>query len=116
MPRMLYRIVEGDPPGTNDFLSYAALGKRPIRLRPETLRLMTGLSMCGSLDAARAKGAGRPWQGTGFIVAIAFPNDGPAVIEQTSADAAHYTVWCDEHLIRSWIVDIVPILESTGDV
>ncbi|HWV22787.1 MAG TPA: hypothetical protein VNZ58_01235 [Thermomicrobiales bacterium] len=112
MARTLYRIVNTNPPGEDDFKSYSQLGKRAFRQRPELERLMSGLSMLSTLEAARARGMGNPWKSRGHVAELSLPEDERVRIEQTTSDPFHYTVWADESLLRASIVRVVPIVEE----
>lgn len=114
MPRILFRIVNTNSPGENDFKSYSGLGQRPFRDDPNLTRLATGLSMFGSLEAARAKGMGRPWGSRGYIAELHLPDDDRVIIQKTTRDPDHFTVWGDEALIRASVTRVVPILEDQG--
>ncbi len=116
MPRRLFRIVNENPPGESDFKTYAERGQLPFRDDPAALRLMNGLSVMDTLEAARRKGKGKPWKSRGYFVELVPPDDSTITIEQTTKDLHHFTVWCDEEIVRDSIVSLVPIEEDPSDV
>lgn len=116
MPRRLFRIVNENPPGDTDFKTYAEMGQRPFRDDPALLRLMNGLSVMDTLEAARSKGKGKPWKSRGYIAELLLPDDPKVTIEQTTKNVHHFTVWGDEEIIRDSIVSVVPIEEDPSDV
>lgn len=116
MPRILYRIVNSDPPSAVDFKSHAERGIRLIRPYPELVRISTGLSMFDDLEVARIKARGKPWYSQACIAEIALFDDSGARIEKTTSHPSHYTVWCDETIFRASIVRVLPIEEGVEDV
>lgn len=116
MPRTLYRIVNTDPPGRDDFRWYADLGQRPFRNDAFLMRVATGLSMFDTLDAARAKGMGKLWKSHGYVAELSLPDDDTVTIEKTAKDRNHFTVWADEELIRASVIRVVPIVEEQNNV
>lgn len=73
--------------------------------------------MMNSLEAARAKGRGKPWRSQGFVAELLLPDDERVTIEQTTRDSSHFTVWCDDKdLLLSCVTRVVPILEDPDNV
>ncbi len=116
MPRRLFRILNENPPGEFDFKTYAERGQRPVRDDPMFLRLMNGLSVMDTLESARRKGRGKPWKSRGYVAELLLPDEETVTIEQTTRDPHHYTLWCDEEIVRASVVNVVPILEDPNDV
>ena len=116
MPQRLFRIVNGNPPGEADFKTYAERGQYPVRDDPALVRLMSGLSVMDTLEAARRKGKGKPWKSRSYIAELLLPDDETVTIEKTTNGPHHYTLWCDETVIRASVVRVVPIVEDQNDV
>lgn len=116
MPRTLFRIVNTNPPGLDDFKSYAELGQRPFRDNPDLNRLATGLSMFDTLDAARAKGMGKPWRSRGFVAELSLPDDDAITIEKTTRDPDQFAVWAEAATIQASVIRVFPIVKGPDDV
>ncbi len=115
-PRIVYRIVWSNPPDHEDFKSYEELGKRPGVDDPRFDRLLSGISVYSSLSHTRKKAKGFPWKSRCFIAELALPNDDRVHLEQTEPGSKHYTLWCDEDLIRASIIRIIPMRERQDDL
>jgi hypothetical protein len=109
MSRVVYRIVVNNPPSDDDLRSYADLGHTVSRPKPELERLMTGISVMGTMEAAIKKAKGRPWLSDAWIAEIVIPNDSALVIEKTTRDPNHYTVWAAVEELRGLVGRVVRV-------
>ncbi len=116
MARIVYRIVLENPPSDRDLKSYQELGISIERNDPDALRMASGLSVYATLAYARRAAKRFPWKGKCFIAEIALSDSDEAVVEQTGSNPRHYTLWCNEQIIRVAITRIVPVKVEIGDV
>jgi hypothetical protein len=108
-PRILYRLVETNPPTVRDFFSHEELGKSPRRpLSRREQDRWRGLSHQDSLESALTKGLESPWLGN-HVAKIHIPADAAIRIEQTGRDLSHYTVWADPEDMLAWVVSVTPV-------
>jgi len=108
-PRILYRLVQTDPPSLQDFLSHEVLGispRRPLSRREQDR--WRGVSHQDSLDSAHIKGTESPWLGR-YIAEVRIPDSGAVRTEQTGRDLSHFTVWADPADLLSWVVSVAPV-------
>lgn len=107
--RILYRIVEHNPPTQDDMRSYQELGI-PLRVNTsEASRRASGISLFDTLQRARELAAGPPWRGAGFIVELKIPADAPVMIERTGRQRGHHTLWGAPDAILSYITRVLPV-------
>ena len=109
MSRIVYRIVVHNPPSDDDLRSYADLGQSLTRPQPELKRLMTGISVMGTLESAVRKANGKPWMSDAWIAEIVIPDDSLVVIEKTTRDPNHSTVWAPVEELRRMLGRIVRV-------
>jgi len=114
--RIVYRIVEENPPNEHDLKSYLELGVDIQRRDPDALRMASGLSVYKTLAYARRIAKRFPWKGNCFIAEIDLPDRDDIIVEQSGTSARHYTLWGDEEVIRSSIARIFPARELNKDV
>jgi hypothetical protein len=106
--RTFYRIVTGDLPPIEDFMSAATLNG-PIPLDPELARLHDGISVYATERQGRRKAQAYPWLGD-HIAALKLPDDAPVRIERTlPRSRGHHTLWGDPEYLRERTVSIVPV-------
>jgi hypothetical protein len=55
------------------------------------------------------KAKGFPWKSQCYIAELSLPDDNTFRLEQTEPGSKHYTLWCDEELIRASVVRIIPM-------
>jgi hypothetical protein len=107
--RVLYRLVQTDPPTIRDFLSNEELGRRPRRrLSGRDRERWRGVSHYDSVAAATVTGRASPWHGP-YIAAVRIPAGGPVRVEQTGRDPSHYPVWADAAVLLSWMMSVIPV-------
>jgi hypothetical protein len=97
-----FRIVRLDPPGPEDFLSYAELGKRPKGSDPCRLR---GLSVFDSWEAANVARLNFP--SLGHLIARGTLTSTHGQIKQTGRHH-HFTWWPYEGIDRAAPFETVP--------
>jgi hypothetical protein len=108
-PRLLYRLVQSDPPTIRDFMSYEALGAQPRR--PLTMRQRDhwrGVSHYTTASAARARARISPHLGA-YVALVRVPEGGVARVEQAGRDPDHYNVWADAADLLRWVVSAEPV-------
>jgi hypothetical protein len=105
-PTTVFRIVQTDPPTTDDFISNAARGKLPHRPDPEVLRLWDGLSVFATESQARRQARRLPNLGS-YIAELAIP--ATAHCEPTLRTPGHHTVWGDPSTLLDCIVRVIPV-------
>jgi hypothetical protein len=108
-PRVLYRLVQTDPPTLQDFMSYEALGIRPRR--PPTTRQRDqwrGVSHYATLAAARTRARISPHLGA-YVALIHIPDGVSVRVEQAGRDPDHYTVWAEPADLLGWVVSVEPV-------
>ena len=104
LTRVLYRIVQTDPPTVRDFMSNAALGRPLLDPTPEKRRLWSGLSFWAT--AAQARRNARRFRSQGeFLALVAIEVDGPIQVEKTRGPG-HYTVWALPHALLDRVVSV----------
>lgn len=108
-PRVLFRLVQTDPPTLRDFTSHEALGLRPQRpLSTRGRDRWRGVSHQDSRDAALVKGNASPWLGR-YIAELRVPAAAGVRIEQTGRDPSHHTLWAEPADLISWVVSVAPV-------
>jgi hypothetical protein len=108
MPRIIYRVVTGDPPPLDDFLSAQALGEPPP-LNPDQARLHDGISVYATERQARRKAQAYPWIGD-YLAVLELSDDAPVRVERTlPRSRGHHTLWGDPEYLRDRVVSIVPV-------
>lgn len=108
MVRILYRVVQTDPPTLWDFTSNEARRRRPRRpLDTVGRRLWRGLSHFDTLEAARAAARNTPALGH-FVAEIAVPDDDSVEVERTGR-AGHYTMWGSPGRLLGYVRRVVPV-------
>jgi hypothetical protein len=107
LARILYRIVQSDPPTVRDFKSCAELGTPPRRpLSPRDRDHWEGVSHYLTLDGAQAAARANPRIGS-FISTVRVPVD--VRFERWGRDPTHCTVWEDAATLLSWVVSTAPV-------
>lgn len=106
--RTFYRLVETSPPTLRDFTSKAALGSRPPRDDPETVRLWSGLSVYSTAAQVKRTARRRPRLG-GFVATLALPMDGSVAWERTLGSDGHHTVWGEPASLLDCVRSIDPL-------
>lgn len=107
--RVLYRLVQTDPPTIRDFLSYAALGVVPRRpLTPRQADQWDGVSHYASAATAQARARLSPRFGT-YILELRLPRGAQARVEQIGRDPDHYTVWAEPSDLLGWVASVEPL-------
>ena len=113
--RTFYRLVLHNPPSKEDFQSYLEMGKEPSE-DAEWNRLASGYSVYSTLGYARKKAKSYPWKSQCFIAELRLPKGSPFAIEQTGPGGKHYTLWGDGELLRSMVLQVLPVREDVGNV
>lgn len=94
--RVLYRIVQGNPPTRADMLSYQELGIAPDSDDPEMRRLP---------PARRV-----------FIAELHIPPNAPMTLERTGSQPGHHALWGNADDILGYVVRLIPSHDSgTGE-
>jgi len=109
MGRIVYRIVVENPPSDDDLKSYAELGLRASRPIPELVRLMSGISVMGTMESAIKKARGKPWKSDAWIAELVIPDDLGLAIEQTTRDPNHYTLWATVEELHGLVGRVVRV-------
>lgn len=110
-PTRLYRIVSGNPPTRDDFLSDRARGKNPP-LRPEQARYHDGFSSYRSLAQARKKARAIPALGQ-FIAAFAVPYAQGVNCERSLRNSpGHFTVYGDPDVLAQNVLALYAVDED----
>lgn len=94
-PRIFYRLVTADPPTLDDFRSYDALGKQPLRSKrddPDFLRRWKGLSVYDTYKAARDLAESRHWKRWAHIAILHIPHAASVTFEGPEA-FGHWNVY-----------------------
>lgn len=105
--RILYRVVQTDPPTASDFMSNAALDRPLLDSTPEKRRLWSGLSFWAT--AAQARRGARRFRSQGdYLALVAIEIDGPIRVEKTRGPG-HFTVWALPHAVLDRVVSVEPV-------
>lgn len=105
--RVLYRVVQADPPSIRDFMSYAELGVPPRRpLSPRDRDRWQGVSHYLTLAAAEAAARTMPHLGR-FVASVRVPTD--VRFERWGRDPNHCTVWAEAATLLGWVVSVTPV-------
>jgi hypothetical protein len=90
--RLFYRIIRGDVPTRQDFLSHRDLGK-PL-LDPALEREWAeGISVYASLERAASRARTARWKLGRCAVALSLDDGAPVEVVQTTRDRWHYTMF-----------------------
>lgn len=109
--RTFYRIVLTDPPTLADFTSYLAQGKIPLAGDPETLELMSGISVWNTATQARNKALDYPGLGQ-YIATLRIPEGGRITYRRTGSNRGHHTLWGEPQDLLACIVTVVPMTSA----
>ena len=109
--RVFYRVVLTNPPTRQDALSTRQRGHGPRHLDPRSRRLVEGLSVFDSIEAAQAVALGRGGKIGRFIAELTIVEGGPIEFELTSPRTGHYTLWGDPADILATMGRVIPIEE-----
>ena len=109
MSRIVYRIVVTNPPTDADYMTYEQLGKALDRDDPESVRMRSGYSVYLQFNHARDRGRRFSWKSNCFVAEYVLSDDDDYELEQTSRNPKHYTLWCDESLLRGRERRITPV-------
>jgi hypothetical protein len=105
--RLLYRVVQSDPPTERDFMSYGELGVPPRRpLSPRDRDRWFGVSHYLTLQAAQAAARSMPHLGQ-YIATVHVPGD--VRFERWGRDPDHCTVWAEARILLGWVVSITRV-------
>ncbi len=92
MARLFYRIIRGDVPVREDFLSHRDLGK-PL-LDPALEREWAeGISVYASLERAVARARTARWRLGRLAAVLSLDEGAPVEVAQTTRDRWHYTMF-----------------------
>jgi hypothetical protein len=110
MPRTFYRIVKNARPSREDFLSNAALGRKPIRtLTADQQDRWSGLSVFDSRLQAQRQARDRPILGT-YIAELSIGNDVQARWQRTNpSNPGHHTLWADADDLVACVARVDPV-------
>jgi hypothetical protein len=108
VPRVVYRIVQHDPPTEWDLWSDEQRGKGAFATDPEIQRLRTGRSVYATQAQARRKANGMPVLGM-FIAELHLPDDPSIVLERTTRSNGHHTLWGDAATLLAAVVRVVSV-------
>lgn len=84
-----YRIVKSNPPTTDDFLSYKALGI-PL-IDPRNADVYDGVSIWDTDMEAYRRALKKPKPR--FVAILEVPTDGSFRVQRTLRSEGHYTIW-----------------------
>lgn len=107
-----YRIVKGDPPTRDDFVSNQAKGRIPRRiLTAEELRRWDGLSVFETEAQARRQARRHPFLGR-FIARLRIVEGGPIHYQRTNPDnRGHHSVWGSPDILLTCVEGIASVYE-----
>ena len=98
-PRLVYRVVQRDPPTADDFTAPEQAGAPPPWRQAVDPRLLSGVSVTATESQAKRLARRFPALGA-YVAEIELPPT--ARIERTLKRRGHFTVWADpEDLVRS---------------
>ena len=109
MIRTFFRIVESDPPTTDDFLSLEQRGIPTDRtLSAEERYMRTGISVFATLTQAEVKARTFPHLGQ-FIAIMEIDDEGPFALARTGKGRGHHTLWGESVDLMNCVVRIVRV-------
>jgi len=124
-PRTVYRFVQVSDPQdealVDDFESDLASGKRPFRREKVYPELREGMSVFGSLKAAReawemmraaAEGRGQALRAGEFIAEVQLGSDRGFDLEDLQETDEHMTVWGDPADLAAAVSRIYPAITT----
>jgi hypothetical protein len=107
-----YRVVKGNSPAREDFLSYADLGIVPEDDPPEARRLKAGISVNATLRQARNRARGvTSLRDHESIAELRIPDGAGITFERTGATRGHYTLWGSPEDLLACVVSVVRVDE-----
>jgi hypothetical protein len=106
--RTFFRYAASNPPTSDDFLSWEALGKRPRFMTGAALRRASGVSAFETAQQARAKALAAGDFGR-YIVELRIPLDGPITCERGRPGGGHWTLYGRPKDFLQYVVSVVPV-------
>jgi hypothetical protein len=103
-----YRIVKGDPPKLEDFMSFQELGRRPRDPNdPEVRRRWDKVSVWGEARRAHQWARLHPRLG-GYIARLDLPDTSTIAVE-ASGPTGHYSLTATAAELRQYVTSVVPV-------